>query len=277
VMSRAIGVMLSFETSRNPFMDKPTYRALKDLPFHEKIAELRRPEIRNKILAESKAPPFSLDWESHWHMTFPLLDPPDYEPAPEQSIAALAGRIGVAAAAYCYDEMLKDDGRRMLYLAMVNYADGSLEAVLEMMQHPNTIMGLADGGAHVSVVCDSSAPTTTLTHWARDRRRGQRMPLPFLVKRLTRDCALAVGLADRGLLAPGLKADINVIDFSRLGVRAPCVVYDLPARGKRLSQPGHGYVATILSGIPVRLGDVPTGELPGRLIRGSQPDRRPSA
>lgn len=274
VMSRPIGIILGFETSRNPFMDKPTYRNLAKLPFGERIAALRRPEIRDAILAEDPVPPFSQDWPRYWHMMFPLGERPDFEPAPEDSVAARAARAGVDPARLCYDELLAEDGRAMMYCAMVNYADGDLQAVGEMLEHGGTILGLSDGGAHVAVICDASAPTTTLTHWARDRTRGPKLELPFLIKRLTRDCALAVGLEDRGLLQEELKADINVIDFQHLGVARPSVAYDLPAGGKRLVQPGFGYVATIVSGVPVRIEGNRTGARPGRLVRGVKADPR---
>ncbi len=274
VMARPIGIILGFETSRNPFMDKPTYRKLAKLPFDERIAALRQPEIRDAILAEDPVPPFSQDWPKYWHVMFPIGDKPDYEPAPEDSVAARAARAGRDPASLCYDELLKNDGRAMIYCALVNYADGDLEAVGEMMKHDGTILGLSDGGAHVAVICDASSPTTTLTHWARDRTRGPKMELPFLVKRLTRDCAMAIGLEDRGLLAEGLKADINVIDFDQLGVERPTVAYDLPAGGKRLIQPGAGYVATVVSGVPVRINGKSTGALPGRLVRGVKADPR---
>jgi N-acyl-D-aspartate/D-glutamate deacylase len=274
VMGRPIGIILGFETSRNPFMDKPTYRKLAKLPFDERMAELRRPEVREAILAEESVPPFSQDWPQYWHMMFSIGERPDYEPAPENSLAARAARAGLDPAQLCYDELLKDGGRAMIYCAMVNYADGDLEAVAEMIEHSGTILGLSDGGAHVAVICDASAPTTTLTHWARDRTRGPKMELSFLIRLLTRDCAMAVGLEDRGLLAEGLKADINVIDFEHLGVTRPTVVYDLPAGGKRLAQPGAGYVATIVSGVPVRVDGKRTGAQPGRLVRGVKADPR---
>ena len=275
VMGRPIGLTLGFETSRNPFMDKPSYRQIKDLPLAEKIALLRDPAMKAKILAEAPEPPLSQPWDKYWHMMFPLDARPTYEPDPTNSVAARAAREGRAPAELCYDLLLEEEGKAMVYVAMVNYADGDLNAVETMMRHPATVLGLSDGGAHVAAVCDASAPTTTIAHWARDRTRGPKLPLPFLVKRLTRDGALAVGLADRGLIAEGLKADLNVIDLDRLGVSRPTVRYDLPANGKRLAQPGIGYCATIVSGVPVRIEGEPTGALPGQLVRGQQADPRP--
>ena len=205
-----------------------------------------------------------------WEMIFPLGDPPDYEPAPAQSVAARAARAGVPVEAFVYDLMLERDGTTILYRPIINYTDGDFGAVATMMAHPNTILGLGDGGAHVSIICDAAAPTYTITHWTRDRTRGPRMALPWVIKRLTRDCAVSVGLLDRGLVKVGYKADLNVLDYERMRVHPPQVLYDLPAGGRRLVQRCDGYVATIVSGVPVRMNGTATGALPGRLVRGAQ-------
>jgi N-acyl-D-aspartate/D-glutamate deacylase len=263
--------MLGFEISQNPFLGCPSWQRVAKLPFAEKIAILRAPEFRARLLAEHTADPALAHRLNTWEKIFPLGDRPDYEPSPEQSVAAQAASAGIPPAEMAYRMLLEKDGRNILYRPIINYADGDLGAVAEMMQDPNTLMGLGDGGAHVSIICDASAPTTMITHWTRDRTRGARLPLEWVIKRLTRDNALALGLADRGLLAPGLKADLNIIDYDRLCAHAPEVLYDLPAGGRRLVQRTEGYVATILAGVPVHRDGQATGALPGRLIRGAQP------
>ena len=207
---------------------------------------------------------------SLWDKIFPLADPPDYEPPPEASIAARAARLGLDPAALGYDMLLENGGRTIMYRAFINYHDFTLETVRQMMTHQHTLLGLGDGGAHVSIICDASAVTTTITHWTRDRTRGAKLPLPWIVKRLSRDNAMAIGLGDRGLLQPGLRADINVIDHDRLAVHAPEVRYDLPSGGRRLVQRTEGYDATIVAGVPVYRHGEATGSLPGRLVRGAR-------
>jgi N-acyl-D-aspartate/D-glutamate deacylase len=269
-MARPIGIMLGFEITQNPFMARASYRAIAHLPFARRIESLRDPEFRARLLSEPTDDPLQVFRVNTWDKIFPLTAPVDYEPAPEHSVAAQAARRGMDPAALCYDMLMEQDGRAILYRPITNYADGTLNAAHEMMRDPNTILGLSDGGAHVGTICDASAPTTTLTHWARDRTRGPRVELGWLVGRLTRDCAVAVGLADRGVIAPGAKADLNVIDFDRLRAHPPELRYDLPAGGKRLVQRTEGYVATIVSGVAVYRDGAATGALPGRLIRGAQ-------
>ncbi len=269
VMARPVGVMLGFEISQNPFIGCPSWQEIAKLPFPAKLARLRDPAFRARILAEHTDDPTLRHRLTTWEKIFPLGDRPDYEPGPEASIAAMAARAGVDPSAFAYDMLLENDGKTILYRPIINYAAGDLGAVQEMMQHPNTIMGLGDGGAHVSIICDASAPTTMITHWTRDRSRGERLPLEWVIRRLSRDNALALGLSDRGLIAPGMKADLNVIDYDRLTAFGPEVRYDLPAGGRRLVQRTEGYAATILSGAIVQRDGVPTGALPGRLIRGT--------
>jgi N-acyl-D-aspartate/D-glutamate deacylase len=269
VLTRPTGIMLGFEISQNPFIACPSWATIANLSFPERIAALRTPSLRARLLSESATDPTLSKRVRRWDRIFPLGDPPNYEPSPEQSIAAEANRLGVDPAALAYDRLLENDGRTILYRPLSNYADGTLETVRSMLAHPNTLIGLGDGGAHVSVLCDASAMTYGLTHWTRDRASG-RFPVEWMVRRLTSDNALALGLQDRGTLAPGKKADINVIDYDRLRLHAPRVVYDLPAGGRRLMQETDGYVATILSGEIVSRDGAFTGNLPGRLIRGAR-------
>ncbi len=270
VISRPIGVMLGFEISQNPFMSRPSYKEIAHLPFEQRIATLCDPAFRARILAEEPIDPVLKHRTSLWEKIFPLNDPPDYEPAPEDSVAARAARAGADPAAFCYDKLLENGGRTILYRAFINYLDFSLDTVREMMTHQHTLLGLGDGGAHVSIICDASAVTTTITHWARDRSRGAKLPLPWIIRRLSHDNAEAVGLSDRGLLRKGKRADINVIDFDRLAVHAPEVRYDLPSGGRRLVQRTEGYDATIVAGVPTWRDGAATGALPGRLVRGAR-------
>jgi N-acyl-D-aspartate/D-glutamate deacylase len=271
VMSRPIGVMLGLEISQNPFIGRPSYKAIADRPFAARLAAFRDPSFRARVLAEETADPILRHRLNTWDRIFPLDDPPDYEPPAEASMAAIAAARGEDAAAYTFDRLLEKDGKTILYRPIINYTDYSLDEVQTMMQHPNTIMGLGDGGAHVSIICDASCPTTTITHWTRDRVRGGRLPIEWVIKRLAADGAAALGLIDRGRIAPRLKADINVIDHARLTAHAPEVLYDLPSGGRRLVQRTEGYDATIVAGVPVQLHGEATGALPGRLVRGAVP------
>lgn len=270
VMGRPVGLMFGFELSQHPFLTRPSYREVAHLPLPERVAALRDPARRARILAEPTDDAALKVRLNNWDKIFPLGDPPDYEPPPERSVAAMAAARGMTPEALCYDLMLERDGKAILNRPLLNYADGDLGAIREMMTHPHTLMGLGDGGAHVGYICDASCMTHMLAHWARDRARGPRLPIEQAVKRISRDNAAAMGLADRGVIAPGFKADLNVIDFARLQLRAPEMRYDLPAGGKRLVQKAEGYVATVLSGaVTYREGEA-TGALPGRLVRGPQ-------
>jgi N-acyl-D-aspartate/D-glutamate deacylase len=270
VLTRPTGVMLGFEISLNPFMGCPAWREIQGLPHVQKIERLRQPETKALILAQRQEDHLMRTRVTAWNRIFPLGDPPDYEPGPEKSIASLAEKAGQTPEEFCYDLLLENDGRTILYRPLSNYAYGDLNTVSDMMQHPNSLIGLGDGGAHVGVLTDASAMTFMLTHWTRDRSRGDRVPLEWAVKRLTNDNAKAIGLNDRGLLAVGKKADINVIDYQELAIRPPEVLYDLPAGGRRMVQRTRGYDATIVSGKVIYRNGEPTGELPGRLVRGAR-------
>jgi N-acyl-D-aspartate/D-glutamate deacylase len=270
VRSRPTSVLLGFELSQNPFMGRPSYKAIAHLPFAQRLAELRKPELRTRILGEAFEGGGRERRVERWDRMYPFGDPPDYEPNPESSIAARAVRQGRPPEEVAYDLLLERDGREMLYLPVTNYAAGNLDVVREMIAAPNTLIGLGDGGAHVGVMCDATATSYTLTHWTRDRGRGELFPVAWAIKRLAADNAQAIGLWDRGVLAVGKKADINILDYDRLRLRAPEVVYDLPAGGRRLVQRTDGIDATIVSGAVVYRHGQATGALPGRLIRGAR-------
>ncbi len=270
VMARPVGVMLGFEISQNPFLGRPSWQEIAHLPFAEKLPHLRDPAFRARLLAEEPTDPTLKHRLNTWDKIFPLGDSPDYEPAPETSIAATAARQGKLPEEVAYDLLMQRDGRNILYRPIINYAAGHLEAVKTMMTDRHTIMGLGDGGAHVSIICDASAPTTMISHWTRDRTRGARLPIEWVIKRLSADNAAALGLSDRGTLAVGQKADLNVIDHTKIRAHLPEVRYDLPAGGRRLVQTTEGYDATIVSGQIVQRNGQSTGNLPGRLVRGTR-------
>ena len=270
VLTRATGILLGLEISQNPFHGRPSYTAIAGLPLADRVAAMRDPETRKRILSET-IPDKSLERRvSQWNRIFPLSDPPNYEPSPDQSIAAIAARRGRDPADLAYDLLLENDGKTILYRPLSNYTEGNLNTVHDMLTHPATIVGLGDGGAHVGMLCDSSALTTMLTHWTRDRAIGPRFALPWAIRRVTLDSAAAIGLHDRGVVKPGYKADLNVIDYDRLALHTPRVVYDLPSGGRRVIQTASGYEATIVSGVPVYREGEATGVLPGRLVRGAK-------
>jgi len=276
VAGRPIGLLLGLECSLHPFVACPSYRAIAKLPLADRLRELRDPALRRRILDENATVSSGSSTVRYiarsYHKLFRLGDPPDYEPDPSQSIAAQAAQVGRAPAELAYDLLLESDGREILYFPLHNYTEFSLDTARVMLAHPDTVSGLGDGGAHVGTICDGSFPTYALTHWGRDRPHG-RFELPWLIKRQTSETAAAVGLLDRGLVRPGMKADLNVIDFARLRLHRPYIVHDLPARGRRLMQTADGYVATIVSGVVTYRDGEPTGALPGTLVRGAKPRR----
>jgi len=274
VLPRGVGIIVGHDVSINPFCLCPSYQALTRIAFEERIAAMRDPAVRARLLSEAPMDPVAplAVMGRHFERMFPFRDPPDYEPPLSQSIAARARAEGRPALEVAYDLLLEENGRAKLYVILTNYAAGNLDCVLEMMQSSETVLGLGDGGAHYGMICDSGYPTFLLTHWSRDRR-GARLPLPLAIKSLAHDPAAAVGLNDRGVIAQGFKADLNIIDFDALRLPAPVVVNDLPAGGRRLMQDAHGYVATIVSGEIIRRNGVATGKLPGQLVRGAQEAR----
>ena len=272
VGSRPTMLLIGHETF-HPFAWKPSYQKLAELPLAQRVVELRKPDVRARILAEAPVdqPGMFAFIYGDMKKIFPLGDPPEYEPAPEKSVAAIAAREGREPQEVIYDAMLEREGHALLMIAVYGYSRGSLESIREMLSHPRSAFGLGDGGAHCGAICDASMTTFLLTHWVRDRARGARLPLERVVRKMTRDTAELFGLRDRGLLAPGYRADLNLVDFANLRLDAPHVAYDLPAGARRLVQRAHGYRATIVAGQVVFRDGEETGARPGKLIRGAQP------
>jgi N-acyl-D-aspartate/D-glutamate deacylase len=273
VATRPVGVLFGLELTVNPFSTHPSYRAIKELPLADRVARLRDPTFRAQLLSEeaesARAP--GLSPARAWDRIYPIgEDNPDYEPTPDHSVAAIAAERGVDPYQIALDQMLTNDGRGMLYLPLLNYAQNTLDPAYQMLQHDCVVPGLSDGGAHVGMICDGSFPTTNIVHWTRDRTRGPKIPLERMIKAQCRDTAETVGLYDRGLIAAGYRADLNVIDYDRLTLKAPQVAYDLPTGGRRLIQRAEGYVATVVAGQVTYRDGTPTGALPGRLLRGAQ-------
>ena len=269
---RPVGLLLGLELTLNPFSGHPVYQTIAQDPFETRRATLRDPAFRERLLNDEPDAdnPFVKSILRSFGKMFVLGDPPDYEPTADKTVAAIATARGTSPEAVALDLMLADDGRGMLYLPFLNYAQGSLDPVRTMLESPASLPGLSDGGAHVGMICDGSFPTTLLTHWARDRTRGEKLPLEFLIKRQCHDTAAWVGLKDRGLLQPGYRADLNVIDFDGLTLHTPHIVHDLPAGGRRLMQSADGYEATIVAGQVIQRHGEATGAKPGRLVRGAQ-------
>ena len=264
VAARAVGLIFGLECSINPFMMNPVYKEIAALPAAEQAKIMREPGFRDRLFAaasDEKVRKLGGGLATFFDRMFVLEDPPNYEPDPS---------MAVGSAERAYDLLSEGDGSTLFYVPFLNYIDGGLDEVGKMLAHPFTIPGLSDGGAHVGTICDGSFPTTLLTMWARDRERG-RLEVPFLVQRQCRDTARQVGLLDRGVLAPGYKADVNVIDFDNLQSRRPEIRFDLPAGGKRLLQRAEGYKHTFINGVEIYRDGEHTGALPGRLVRGAQP------
>src|SRR5499427_797708 len=269
---RAIGILLGLEGSQNPFSGTPTYKSIASKPLAARVRTMQDPAVRAKILSEDPIAEstFPLIRRLSYAQMFRFGNPPNYLPKGSDSVAATAGREGRTAAEVAYDILIEDGGLNFLYTPIVNYYNYDLSAPETMLADRNAIMGLGDGGAHVGFILDAGFPTWLLTYWGRERRR---FPLEELVRRLTSDTANAAGLGDRGVIALGKKADLNVIDYDRLGFGRPYVAYDLPAGGKRLLQKAHGYEATIVSGVVTHRDGAATGRLPGRLVKGQRTDQ----
>ena len=275
IACRPTGLVLGWQSTIHPFVGRQTYRDIAALPFEERLEKLKDPAVRAAILADpsKKMGPLGAIMTQGFDRMFRLQQPDgtlDYEPRAEDSIKALAEASGQAPDAVVYDMLMENDGRGYIYLPLLNYTEFSFDHIEAMMHDPNTVLSLSDGGAHCGVICDASFPTYMLTHWVRDRKRGPTLPLEKVVSMQTRDTARLYGLNDRGVLAVGMKADLNVIDFERLAIQAPEMVFDLPADGRRMIQRAEGYVATIVSGVVTWENGEATGAMPGKLIRGPQ-------
>ncbi|OBH90125.1 amidohydrolase family protein [Mycobacterium sp. E2989] len=270
LLPRPIGLIIGLQLTANPFVLYPSYREIAHLPLAERVAEMRKPEVRARILADKPGAGHPILYVAQmWDWIFPLGDNPDYEPNPADSIGARARAKGVAPMEEAYDRLLDDDGRAMLLVATSNLQGNSLDTVGELLHRDDVILGLGDGGAHYGMICDASYSTYFLAHWARDRKSG-RFTVPAAVRELTSVPAGVAGLGDRGRIAVGYKADLNVIDHAALRLHKPVISYDLPAGGRRLDQTADGYVATIVAGQVIAENGVPTDARPGKLVRGRQ-------
>jgi N-acyl-D-aspartate/D-glutamate deacylase len=275
VAARPVGLVVGLQCSSHPFARLKAYRPIAELPLAVQVAELRKPEVKAALLAEFRGEaPGSTRRPYRFDRLFPMADVPDYTPRYEDSVEHLARTRRVEPEEVAYDLLASGEGDTMFFNPFVNFSEGSDEAVGTMLKSFATVLGLGDGGAHLGLITDSSFPTYLLTHWCRDRAEG-RMELADAVRKATSAPARAVGLEDRGVIAPGYKADLNVIDFDRLAVRKPEVHFDLPAGARRLVQRSDGYLHTFCSGVETFRGGEPTGENPGRLVRGAQ--ARPGA
>jgi N-acyl-D-aspartate/D-glutamate deacylase len=272
VAARPTGLLMGLDSKAHPFNSHKTYLALLDLPLAERVRKMKEPETRRRILEEDVQfdDPLTAFVCTAFNKLFPLGNPPNYEPSPEQSVAATAEREGRNPREVAYDLLLEQEGRALLYFPILNYADVNFDPIREMLLHPRTVLGLSDGGAHCGLICDAGTPTFLLTHWVRDRNRGDRLPLEYMVRLQTKDTAEFYDLHDRGVLAPGMLADVNLIDFESLALRLPELTYDLPANGRRLIQRADGYKMTVKRGEVIFENGTPTGPLPGKLIRGPQ-------
>ncbi|MEI7445586.1 MAG: amidohydrolase family protein [Burkholderiales bacterium] len=274
VGSRAIGVLIGLEATLNPFGRHPAWQSLEALPLAERVARIRADAaLRARLVDERPEDRQTRMIGGMLERAFVMGPTPDYEPGPQDAIAVRARAEGRSVWAVALDVLLEDDGRGLLLHPFENYTGGDLEVVRTMLEDDATVMGVGDGGAHVGTICDGSGPTFLLTHWARDRRRGPRIPIERLVRKQTLDSARAYGLSDRGAVRPGLRADLNLIDATRLALHRPRIEHDLPAGGRRFLQSASGYRHTFVAGVETLRDDVPTGATPGRLVRGSAPEK----
>ncbi|VBA47149.1 N-acyl-D-amino-acid deacylase family protein [Mycobacterium pseudokansasii] len=268
LLPRPIGLIIGLQLSANPFVLYPSYREIAHLPLAQRVTEMRKPEVRARILADKPGHGHPILYVAQaWDWIFPLGDSPDYEPDPSGSIGARARARGVNPMEEAYDRLLDDDGHAMLLVATSNLENNSLDTVGKLLHRDDVVLGLGDGGAHYGMICDASYSTYFLAHWARDRASG-RFTVAEAVRELTSVPARVAGLADRGRIAVGYKADLNVIDHGALRLHKPVIRYDLPAGGRRLDQTAEGYVATVVSGEVIAENGVPTAARPGKLVRG---------
>ena len=291
---RNVGLMFGLESSLHPFIGHPSYKEISHLPLNERLSIMRDPAFKQKILNES--PSFREDLQkaakeqksnktkeeikaeaeigkkliSNYETQFILSDPPNYEPTREDSIAYLAEQRNQSEEEVIYDELIKDNGKSLIYACFTPYENHKLEFVETFYKLKSSVAGGSDGGAHCGLICDASMPTTNLSHWARDRSAGNKIPLELIIRKQTKDTAETYGLFDRGEIKTGMIADINIIDFEKLNVSLPKMIFDLPKGGKRLVQESFGYLATIKSGEVVYENGQATGTLPGQVIRGKQ-------
>jgi N-acyl-D-amino-acid deacylase len=271
LLPRPIGLIIGLQLTANPFVLYPSYREIAHLALAERVAEMRKPEVRARILADKPGHGHPILYVAQmWDWIFPLDDDPNYEPDPSTSIGARARARGVDPMEEAYDRLLDDEGRAMLLVATSNLQDNSLDTVGELLHRDDVVLGLGDGGAHYGMICDASYPTFFLAHWARDRK-SWRFSVPEAIRELTSVPARVAGLGDRGRIAVGYKADLNVIDHAALRLNRPILSYDLPAGGRRLDQTAGGYVATVVSGQVIAESGIPTDARPGKLVRGKQP------
>jgi N-acyl-D-amino-acid deacylase len=268
IFPRPVGMILSLDLSANPFMECPAYKAIAGLPLAERVAEMRKPAVRARIVSDAAGVPTLplMALARNFARMYPLGAEPDYEPDPATSVAAVAEAKGVFPEEIAYDLLLEQDGHATLLVALGNYVDGTLERMREHLVGGDAVLALGDGGAHYGLICDASYPTFMLTHWVRDRAKG-RIGLADTIRAMTKVPADLAGMGDRGELAVGKKADINLIDLNALRLHAPEVRWDLPAGGRRLDQRATGYRATIVGGRVIQRDGEPTAERPGRLVR----------
>jgi N-acyl-D-aspartate/D-glutamate deacylase len=277
VASRPVSVVTSLETY-HMFMRRKTYLGLEHLPLDKRVAEMRKPEVRAAILADVDVPPENPGSMANAYMLFkitaptmfPITSPMDYEPDPDDRLGLRAEREGRSIDEVMYDFLLENDGNSFAVMFLANYAEGNMDVIHAMLTDPHTISGLSDAGAHVNLIFDAVAPTYQLIHWARDRKRGPRLPLEFVVHKQTGNNAELYGFTDRGTIETGKRADLNLIDFDGLGLGELAVHHDLPAGGSRILQPAKGYLGTWVNGVRTRENDVDTGARPGRVVRPGQ-------
>ena len=270
ISPRPIGIIMGWQSSFHIFMGRPSYDRIAALPFAERLAALRKPDVRAAILGETSGQTPFAGIKLYTELMFPLdggNGRPNYEPGPDDSVKAIADRQGVSTDAVIYDMMMEGDGQGYVYVVIMNYAEYSLEFVRELIANPIVLLGGSDAGAHCGAICDAAIPTFMLSYWTRDRTVGPRVPLEAIIAKQTSHTAAAYGLIDRGVIAEGMKADVNIIDYDHLNCSLPSMLFDLPAGGRRLIQTASGYVATIVSGVVTFENGIATGALPGKLVR----------